>query len=147
MGKDAKEWEHLRVNLGFGYSGSSLPSWLSLSSANLLIRKIFFSMYTWRRHGFVSIMAVSFGLPTKRCQVLKTQQDVSWWETTSILLTHTRKLSCHVQAHTALAGNTQHPNGDGSLLRGSDEPLSPTCQGTTAKSFPRFKKLNIIYNR
>ena len=40
MGREQR-WDHLRVNPGFKYSGSSLPSCPSLSPTNLLYRKDF----------------------------------------------------------------------------------------------------------
>ena len=48
-------WDLLRVNLRFGYSGSSLPYWLDLSPANLLYRRIFLSLHTWGSHDLSSI--------------------------------------------------------------------------------------------
>ena len=49
-------------------------------------------------------------------------------ETTPILFTHTRMLIFYIQDHTALAGNTQHPNRDGSPLRGSNGRSVPSTQ-------------------
>ena len=51
---------------GFGYSGSSLHSWLSLSSAKLLYREDFLLSVRIRR-GLVSSRAISFRLITRRC--------------------------------------------------------------------------------
>ena len=117
----------------------SSPS-CSLSSTNLLNRKDFLQSHTRGRHGLGSDMAVSFGLTTWRCLALKTYQDVSWWEPTFTFI-HTRMLFCHVQACTALAGNTQHPSEDGRLLRRSDDSFHSTCPGATATSFPRKFKI------
>ena len=41
----SKGWDHLRANPDLGYSGSSLPFWLSLSSANLFLGRIFPCLY------------------------------------------------------------------------------------------------------
>ena len=96
---DGTSWELIR---GLGYSGSSLPSWLGLSPANLLYCEDFPSLHTWGRRGLDSDRTVSFDLITKKCKVLKTQQGVYWWETTSILLTHAGMLYCHAQASNEL---------------------------------------------
>ena len=52
---------HLGANPKLGYSGSSLQSWLSLSSANLLKREDF-PVYTWSRHGQSFYRGTGFGL-------------------------------------------------------------------------------------
>ena len=45
MGRE-QGWDHLRANLGFGYSGSSLPSCPSISLDNLLFREDFPGLHT-----------------------------------------------------------------------------------------------------
>ena len=75
---------------------------------------------------------------------LKTQQDVSWWETTFTLRTHLQVLSNHAQAHTALAGYAQYPCEDKILLTRIDDPLSSTCSGTMVPSLTKDFKFIIF---
>ena len=56
--KDGTTWELIRE---LEYSGSSLPSWLNLSSANLLYRRIFPSLLT-DRHSLSFYRGTGFGL-------------------------------------------------------------------------------------
>ena len=123
---------------GFGYSGPSLPSWLSLSSAKLLYREDFPVWIHGVDMALVQFRVVSLRADGKKVLRSETQQDVSWRKTTFTLCTHTRMVSFHAQVHTAFAGNTHYPSGHKSPLRGSNSPLSSTCPGTTAPSFPRF---------
>ena len=55
--KDEDTWELIR---GLRYSGSSLPSWLSLYPANLLYRVYFLSLHTWGRCDLGSIQGCQF---------------------------------------------------------------------------------------
>ena len=87
--KGGATWELIQE---LGYSGSSLSSWLSLSLTNLLYRENF-SQSTCGGHGLSFYMGTGFGLVLRMSSVLKTQQDVSWWEAASTLLTHARRLS------------------------------------------------------
>ena len=103
--------------LGLGNPGSSLPSWLGLSPANLLYREDF----SQSTHGVGTTLfqcgVVRLGLTARWCLDLKAKQDVSWWETTITLRTHTQTQSSHTQAHTALAGYALSPSEDRSPLR------------------------------
>ena len=94
-----------------GYSGLSLSSGGSLSSTNLLYKENFLRSVR-SRLGLSSDRGSQRDFDGKEVLGLKTQQDISWWETTTILCTHAQMLSIHAQAHTALAGYVQHPNED-----------------------------------
>ena len=62
--KDGANWELLR---GLGDTGSSLPSYPSLSSDNLLYREDFPQYDTRSRHGLSSVKVVSGTLTAIRC--------------------------------------------------------------------------------
>ena len=122
---DEATWVLIR---GLGYSGLSLPSWLSLSSANLLHREDFFSLHTYGRHCLDSGQGSQLQLTASRCEGMKTQQDVSWWETTFTLWTHVQKLSSHAYPTLHLLAIPNILMRIRSLYEGSMARLVPPAQ-------------------
>ena len=108
-------------------------SWLDISPANLLYREDLPSLHTWGRHDLSSIQGNQF--ENRRLEGVRI-----WKLNRTYPDEKPPSLSVHTQAYIALAGNTNHPSGDKSPLQWSNSPLSSTCSGNTASSFPRILK-------
>ena len=126
-----------------GYSGSSLSFWLCQSSTNLLYREDFSGLYRSRR-GMFRTGQSALGWPLEGVRVWKLSRMYPGEKPPSLSLNNARMLFCHSNTHTEFSGNTQHPRGDESPLRGFYDSFSPTCSCTTATVFPKIFFILII---